>query len=485
MLGMLRLIRRSLLCVLVGVVVFGGVGWLARPRAHWTAKVDASPSTYFIGGGEGSTPVWARVQRDFLDKDGFEIALDSATGAVLSRTEPVKNEDRWATALDDGRLFVETTKRPLEAKSETHFAIYEAGKESSVKSWRLDGRWRTTPSKRFAWRSTRAADGTRLHVVSLLGDGEGVRRLFRGSNHRANSFVCTDGGLTAFHTASEDAPDVPTGVEVWDLEKDRRIANAEFPQVRSITSEAYVGHPSFSESNRFVDSDLWITQGGNRFVGRYSFDVHANRLNVNLLKPAVEPPNGVDDAIPAVEHRLDGYEVWTSESPNQYSFWWCLEHRGEVVVPWRRAPHSEDSPRHYDANGRDQRIAATTRIVPLDLPWEFLFQTREPHWSSSLPEVARRWLPKRWDRSPGPRFRWHDVRTNDYLDIGSDSSTQNAHWTKSAFFTTSSSENGDTLLQSWPLPPRDPKKPAMAAAVVAMAATWWFFHRRAKKRAAA
>ena len=39
-----------------------------------------------------------------------------------------------------------------------------------------------------------------------------------------------------------------------------------------------------------------------------------------------------------------------------------------------------------------------------------------------------------------------------------------------------------TVLQSWPLPPRDPKWPALGVAALCMAGTWWMCAKRYRRR---
>jgi len=46
----MRLFRRTLLCLVVGVTSFGAAGWVFRPKATWSTELGVAVQGSFIGG---------------------------------------------------------------------------------------------------------------------------------------------------------------------------------------------------------------------------------------------------------------------------------------------------------------------------------------------------------------------------------------------------------------------------------------------------
>src|SRR5829696_7122145 len=86
----MRLFRRSLLCLVVGVTAFGVAGWILRLKPTWTVPLPGGWYYSFpITGGplNDAGPIWLEVTHDtnHLDEDNQLLAIDAATGAALRR----------------------------------------------------------------------------------------------------------------------------------------------------------------------------------------------------------------------------------------------------------------------------------------------------------------------------------------------------------------------------------------------------------------
>jgi hypothetical protein len=101
--------------------------------------------------------------------------------------------------------------------------------------------------------------------------------------------------------------------------------------------------------------------------------------------------------------------------------------------------------------------------------------------TSALPEGVVAMLPDDSDlfRSH-TAARWCDLRNQRWTDIGardfSDFDIVNGN------LVTLSIAGEKRLQQSWPLPPRDPKWPALGVAALCTSATWWVCARRYRRR---
>src|SRR5688500_10003700 len=108
----MRLFRRALLCLIIGITAFGVAGWAWRPRASWTVVVPmergfvqslerdpAQDAAFWIYGVEQSTVAGV------LSKIDVE-ARDPSTGRLLTKIE--LPGDHWPTLVSDDSLLVAT-----------------------------------------------------------------------------------------------------------------------------------------------------------------------------------------------------------------------------------------------------------------------------------------------------------------------------------------------------------------------------------------
>jgi hypothetical protein len=104
--------------------------------------------------------------------------------------------------------------------------------------------------------------------------------------------------------------------------------------------------------------------------------------------------------------------------------------------------------------------------------------------SSALPDGVIAMLPDDSDLFRSHvAARWFDLQINRWFDAGardfSDFDIVEAN------LVTLSITSERRLKQSWPLPPRDPKWPALGIGIACAAGTWWFFARRAARKSIA
>jgi hypothetical protein len=144
-----------------------------------------------------------------------------------------------------------------------------------------------------------------------------------------------------------------------------------------------------------------------------------------------------------------------------------------VEAPWRRYPFPLNGPETFPWN------AGSFTLSAIPQRHELISVAYEPSLEESLPQAIRNVGPARWKSPPGVRaVRWHDWKSNDWRLVESFANSTGVHLAHRAVLTHTWPEEGESVLQSWPLPPRDPKWPALCVAVLCSAATWWVFARR-------
>jgi len=169
--------------------------------------------------------------------------------------------------------------------------------------------------------------------------------------------------------------------------------------------------------------------------------------------------------------------IWGAESRDPFAWHWCVEQKGEVVAPWQRlelAVQPLTQPR------RRGEVEVSLRAQFSRAPDTLLFTMMEPPASSMVPAAVRGWLPASWRGTSNVRVhRWHEVRSGTWRDVGCrDAVSLKPHGDAVLALV------GDdrSVVEAWPLPPRDPKPAALAIAGVCMAGTWWACGRRYRRR---
>src|SRR5687768_8937301 len=81
----MRLVRRSVLCLVVGVTAFGIAGWLLRPKANWRTSLEAGEYALLIEPHALPDPgaprwVYLRVNRS----ESIVVSFDPETGDRLN-----------------------------------------------------------------------------------------------------------------------------------------------------------------------------------------------------------------------------------------------------------------------------------------------------------------------------------------------------------------------------------------------------------------
>src|SRR5262245_7529559 len=130
----MRLFRRFILCVVVGVTAFGAAGWMLRPRASWSTTLEAGRIAFAIypcASPDHGAPMWVCVYIGWFDCAVF--AIDPHTGERLNEVRVAGGDliNRPKATLD-GRLMVRTVTvadgedGPSRRVDSTEFKLFNA-----------------------------------------------------------------------------------------------------------------------------------------------------------------------------------------------------------------------------------------------------------------------------------------------------------------------------------------------------------------------
>jgi hypothetical protein len=177
----MRLFRRSLLCLVVGVTAFGAAGWGFRPRANWSTTLEPARFASLIDRrtSSGDAPQWVYLY--FNQSENIAVAVDPQTGARLNEIRVDGNLYRGPTAIGDGRLLVRMVSpprgsddwnRPIDA---TEFKIFNAVDRAPVSACRLVGDWAATDDGLHAW-TAKLENETLTCTVADVATGQTLHR---------------------------------------------------------------------------------------------------------------------------------------------------------------------------------------------------------------------------------------------------------------------------------------------------------------------
>jgi hypothetical protein len=482
----MRLVRRTILCLIVGVAAFGAAGWMLRPRPNWTCSLGHNLQVMFIHGvrpQSSDEPIWLLVNNREGEGEGSEFCVDGRTGKIVQKIVNLEGEDRALMRLIDGRLFLRASKTPSGAADPmSRLEVYSHTQSKPVVSREATGKWNASPNGRFVWKKTSLTEGVDVEVAELESGNAVGRKTIHGGG-QFNDGVLSDDCKFAVYFGDYQDFNRPHGIEVWDLKSGKRLYRQPFPPSSSTELRA---SPLFRSATAAAVDSFWYETKRDGATHRYfTVNFDSGELTDVPCKLIERPPNDGEAAvIPSYPQVRDGYEVWTSESTAPHSAFWCIQHAGESISSWRSFRYVPATKPMLTIPGRKTRGTMTVEFIKA--PDTLLVRTFEPPLVDSIPGVFRKYLPGSWrGEEPRSRYHWFDWRRNDRREIGCDSRSYSLAFHGDSMLTVHSDVDDEAILQSWPLPPRDPKWPALLIAIACAGGTWrlcdWRYRRRLKR----
>jgi len=412
----IRLLRRFLVCLLVGVIVFGVSGWFLRPAPLWIVDDTGQPGALKLVESDhpftSDAPLWIRSETDRQNETGDPIAaLDPHTGAELHRWRLTYSESCHNLFIGgDGRLIATSS-----GVGTTRWRVFD-GRTGDVverehpRAWELGGGRGLTP-----WRCEEQLASFRLHNLDLwsgaiaLVDFKTPTRCVLGKypwgalSPDGKRFITVAGRL-------EDGTALGS-LQIWDVDK------------RALRQEVRV--PAPDPAKAVIGSSRWVDGGTNI------------ELKVRSWSNATDP--------------VQLQTAWKYD-PETKQFTEIIDgppSAGEYAVPSTAA--------RLSANYEERAVAM-------------------------VPDVIRGLLPNSLGWTHEERLRWLDRDSKESRDVGCRYFDKPPAVRRDRVFVACNTPERRQTLECWPLPPRDPKRPAAAIAILSSAAAWFFFSWRASKR---
>jgi hypothetical protein len=471
----MRLFRRSVLCLVVGVTAFGVAGWMFRPRESWT--VELANGDLMFGGGRFHFPSQGPIWIVYFRSTGEALAdselptaeaYDAETGALLTRVELERAYKHGVNASSD--LFTATFEPDHRNPKSTLFRRYRPDQPGLQRSFRLDGRWDLDRGGR---RAVRIQKTPKSAAVSIADPATGriiATRTFEGDLERfADDFTASDDGRwAAIGERLTYRSEKHRGVQVVDLETGA-VAHRLLPPGEDQPPEnGPFGEVDFSDDSLTLAFSL-IPERDDATRSRWRFELETHRYDRLILRPITPPPFDTSDGELFNDRKYGN--VWTALDKRNDSLWFSVERDGRTILPWRAFPFPTQ-----------ESLVPSQGFREVPGRPELVSKLDEPSVSSPFARMVHRINPT-WgaENESTLKFRWHDWERNVWRDVGCPDGVGESRVRSNALLTTSRSR-GTNLLQSWPLPPRDPKWPALGIAAACMAGTWWACARSYRRR---
>lgn len=488
-----RIFRRLLLCFVVGVTIFGVAGWLLRPKPKW----EVTLSTKDRQGGwlkaipviepEENTPIWlgwdSTNESDEKVRQFHLVAIDPKTGETTAdHRRPV--DEPWALKLLSDGALLRMFRNKEDGVERTEVEYIPCRGQSTTKLM-LEGRWRTYGDGRHVWRLKPITNGFQFLKVAVPSGKIESSLDFLGEYPFASDEVSTvsdDGRLLAFHKLDESGNLSPAGVEIWDVLRRQKLRSVRLPpnesnRVSAIHSEW--ASMSFQNAMLFLHYSKDEDTGSDRFEWQAGPDaVEFAKVN-DVVRPVSRDgsrPIEIRDATP-------GRRVWVAIGFESGQTEFCVGDDQGRTGAWKTVPFQValgDTFGYGDGATQDCAFA----VVPARN--QSVCMTIDPTIASILPKSLSSGLPADWRAQKRINTRWHDWISDEWRNVGSPTDEVLCQLRPNAYITRKTSWDDDesTLqLQSWPLPPRDPKWLAAAVAGLSFLATWRLCSRRTKTRA--
>ena len=196
-------------------------------------------------------------------------------------------------------------------------------------------------------------------------------------------------------------------------------------------------------------------------------------------------PDWIEGTTERFVERRGELRLWLAHQPLSTTFWLGVDDGRQPILDWIPYPSQVAiRPTLFPCVGDPRDFP---RVLPCQPTAAFarsgtgiIVVATELAPTSDLPEGVVAMIP---DTSELFRThvvaRWCDTRNKSWRDIGARDFTDFDVTDES--LVTLSMKGEDRLRESWPLPPRDPKWPALGVAAFFTAATWWLCARRYRR----
>ena len=482
----MRLFRRSLLCLVVGVTAFGAAGWVLRPKPTWRvvfpSDEDARPRVLRSLEPTESAPLWIAWEEPAKNDDeneelGRVVAVDPETGFVQANfVRPIDQVDSGVVD-GNGHFVVFSRGRDDEGEFE-EYQRFDGRSENSIAKFTLPGRWSTTPDEKSLWRLEPVTNGFRFRQASMT-DGR-VECEFKCLNQYPfyglrEVTLSRDGSRLAFCVKDEAGDVGADGVEIWDVTLGRLIRRIAMPS-RILKQEDELSVPvKLRFGNAASDFLLEISDGQTKTDWR--LDPKASEFTKKDPEP--EAPSDCRDAnVGFIVDEINGYMIVVASSQESHDARMRVMLDHQEIHSWDKLPFPL---RSGAIGGFDPYVQIDTAIASVPKRKHIVFITLEPSIAMSVPDGLQGLLPHRWNGQNTSRTIWYDWSQMASREVGCGPQENLFQLRPDAYISWIDTFNG-LELRSWPLPPRDPKWPALGVAALCTAAAWWVCARRYRRR---
>ena len=483
----MRFIRRTLLCLVVGVTAFGAAGWGLKPRPTWSVPLESGPiHEMFLShslAGQNHEPIWIEANdlSDVTVDAKSYIAFDPRTGKRLrSWTKPPEWRPDSEIPDSDRLLLFRSAKENPDGSGAEFWNVY-VDPTIEPKLIRMEGEWKIADDYIHAWRAEyvdgglivqrrRMSDGAALPPITLKGqlpDSRG-RRIDYSANQN----------LIAVAKARDD--DDEGGFEAILIEASSgRVVRTLKPDL----TDKVVKGPLTSVHFGGVGESVHLWAGVSPNFGSWEFRVSDG---APIVAHPVTPPKDAEGKVD-FDYDLsdvDG-QVVVANCIEPPASWVTLHRADETETQWHRIPAAVSLEYQIvctvGGSAKSDHVvgAMATRIPQTD---RMIVQTAEPSLTAMVPGALKGWLPGSLPAEEKEAVcRWHDWKTGAWRDVGCRHPDYVQVRTNELIVIASDAKEA-TVLESYPLPPRDPKPPAIIITALCMAGTWWLCARRYGRR---
>ena len=490
----MRLFRRSFFCLVVGVTAFGAVGLGFRPRASWSVDLGREFGAVFTRGEHqpsASDAIW--ITYPIMEERHAEtvVAFRSTDGRQMTRwTGPEGDSAEEAVRMPDGRLLTVSQKEfPKDSPKAkkfgqyTEFAFLDPVADAPAVTQSFDGDWSATADARNAWTLDELKAGFRIEVADLL---TGTRVVEFDCRNEYPHFkwgayaVSPNAQWVVVCETARDPKRRPAGLDVWDVRKG--------VLARTVYPPKWPG----PDQHRFLSLDHSVGPD------RLKYMAHINERNAvgiwyDLKHDRHYDPRWVPAGPEAWLHYAmhsanNGETVWTAYSRNRLCVW-CAVFDGEKPLSvWRpvRVPMTADfhpSPVLDNDTGVAFPVQNTVGVWRVPGGTSLIAHAVQSSLNENLPEALQSRVPEAWQPDDHLlRSFWNDGVRDKWIDVGMAANVETLQVRSNALIAIVALADGSYQLQSWPLPPRDPKWQALGVAALCTAATWWVCASRYRRR---